>query len=217
MSELRNKIFVGNVPFQCTKEDFQECFKHLIGFDTVDIIRRYKSKLSRGFGFVVFDTEEHALQLLDLKEMDFKNRTLRFSSYNNVDKNVTNKNKNKNKNKYQIYVNNLDTDTTHAELTKSLIDLGISPLCFVNNQTGKKYGIINASSLDEYNKLIDSPPTINGIKFDLKPYNKEKKKIQVTYINTKVAYNEGYKAGHLVGFQQGFQQSQVHKNNVHSE
>ena len=35
--QLSNKVFVGNVPFQCTRDEFQECFKSLEGFETADL------------------------------------------------------------------------------------------------------------------------------------------------------------------------------------
>ncbi len=76
-----NKVFVGNVPFQCTREEFQESFMKMDGFVNADIIRRYKSKLSRGFGFVVFSTREHAEKLLNDRNVHFKDRVLRFSPY----------------------------------------------------------------------------------------------------------------------------------------
>jgi len=76
-----NKIFVGNVPFYCDATDFQECFKKYDGFIKAEIIYKPNTKISRGFGFVVFDSPENALKLLDKTDVVFKDRFLRFTTY----------------------------------------------------------------------------------------------------------------------------------------
>ena len=48
------KIFVGNVPFQCSKEEFTDCFNKYKGFLDADIVNRFNSENCRGFGFVTF-------------------------------------------------------------------------------------------------------------------------------------------------------------------
>jgi len=77
-----HKVFVGNVPFQCTKDDFMNCFKKLPGYIDSGIIRRYKSKLSRGFGFVVLNNEVNAQKLINGGfNIKLRGRPLRFSKY----------------------------------------------------------------------------------------------------------------------------------------
>jgi len=77
------KIFVGNVPFQCEQNEFQECFENLIGFIKAEIVCKPGTNVSRGFGFVTFDSPENAKQLLENNEIKFKDRNLRFTQYVN--------------------------------------------------------------------------------------------------------------------------------------
>jgi len=209
-TKLRNKVFVGNVPFQCTREEFQECFKHLDGFETADIIRRYKSKLSRGFGFVVFNNEDQAVKLLnETEEFKLKDRVLRFSPYENEEKPT------KVKSSHQIYVSNLDLDTTHEQLKNTIKNTGINvSTCFVNVKNNKTTGIVSVDSLEDYTKLIENPPFLNERPLIMKPYKKNRKSPNTHYTNARVAYREGFRAGHLVGYQQGFEQGQEHKKNI---
>lgn len=81
------KIFVGNVPFQCTSKEFNDCFRFLDGFIRAEIIYKSKSEISRGFGFVLFDSTEHARQLIGKTDIICKDRVLRFTEY---DINVSN-------------------------------------------------------------------------------------------------------------------------------
>lgn len=82
MTELC-KLFVGNVPFNCNSYDFQKCFEHMIGFIKAEVIYNHNSNLSRGFGFVLFDSYENASKLLFSNNIMINNRTLRFTEYNN--------------------------------------------------------------------------------------------------------------------------------------
>ena len=41
------KIFVGNIPFDATPKEFNECFKNTPGFVSADLM------LTRGFGFAI--------------------------------------------------------------------------------------------------------------------------------------------------------------------
>ena len=95
--ETVNKVFVGNVPFQCTKEEFIDCFKDQSGFIDADIIRRYRSKLSRGFGFVIFKSQEQANTLIGRTDIVLKDRVLRFSTYSDD-------NTRERKKTYQIFI-----------------------------------------------------------------------------------------------------------------
>ena len=84
--DLRNeecKIFVGNVPYQCTQEEFARCFQNINGFIKAEIMTVYKTNISRGFGFVTMRTLHDAENLKQRYDILFKGRVLRFTSYQN--------------------------------------------------------------------------------------------------------------------------------------
>lgn len=97
------KIFVGNVPYQCTQDEFEKCFKDVDGFKKAEIITAYKSNVSRGFGFITMQSSLHAEKLKNRDDIVFKNRILRFTPYqtdsvkivtDNYINNINNSNKN---------------------------------------------------------------------------------------------------------------------------
>ncbi len=232
---MKNKIFVGNVPFHCTRDEFQECFKHLEGFETADIIRRYKSKLSRGFGFVVFKDEDQANKLLDMDDIMLKDRVLRFSPYEQDDdispkqveevkdvdtvqipisKPVQSVQISKPKISYQLYISNLDESVTYDELKKCIVESGVKvSTCFVNTKNNRTTGIVSVETLEVYTKLLENPVFLNNKPLIIKPYKKNKTTANTKHANVGVAYREGFKAGHIVGFQQGYQQGFQNKDN----
>lgn len=80
-----NKLFVGNVPYLCTQEEFEKCFEDVDGFKKAELITIYKCKnnVSRGFGFVTMETPIDADKLKRRDDIVFKGRTLRFTQYKN--------------------------------------------------------------------------------------------------------------------------------------
>jgi len=75
------KIFVGNVPFQCSQYEFVECFENIKGFIKAEIMYGLNTSLSRGFGFVTFDNKKNALEVIDGDPILFKGRPLRLTNY----------------------------------------------------------------------------------------------------------------------------------------
>lgn len=206
------KVFVGNVPFYCTKEEFEQCFDKLDGFVMADVIRRYKSNLTRGFGFVVFETPEDANKLIEQKEMNFKNRVLRFSEYDLENKEQP-RNKNK-KNKFQIFVSNLEENMENEDLKELFSDYDITS-CFVNKKYGKTTGVVTVNSYDEYKNILNNPPKYGEDFLVVKPFKKQiKRDNNPQQMSAKVAFREGFRAGHMAGFQEGFKQGQEHKGNT---
>lgn len=75
------KVFVGNVPFQCSQEEFNECFEKMTGFIKAEIVYKMNMSTSRGFGFVTFNSQENAKKLIENNFVVLKDRTLRFTEY----------------------------------------------------------------------------------------------------------------------------------------
>ena len=85
----QRKIFVGNVPFNCTQEGFEECFDDISGIYKADIVKGHRDD-SRGIGFVTMNTIEDAETLKKREDIKCKGRTLRFYPYqNNASNNTT--------------------------------------------------------------------------------------------------------------------------------
>lgn len=223
---MKNKVFVGNVPFHCTREEFQDCFKHLDGFVTADIIKRYKSKLSRGFGFVVFENKEQANDLMKNDSIKLKDRVLRFSPYS-FEKSF----EHRDDDVYQVFVNNLKMGTTDEQLNNALSYFGNIVTSSIKNKNDKTTGVVTFESLDSYKKALYKMVDINDIKIEIVPYvDNANKKYQKNnkYKNPKNfngefnhkltnhfnnclprdIYREGFKAGYIVGFEQGVKQGQ---------
>ena len=84
----RRKIFVGNVPFNCTQEEFELCFADVPGVFKADIVRGNHDD-SRGIGFVTMNSIGDAEDLKARNDIKCKGRSLRFYPYqNNASKNA---------------------------------------------------------------------------------------------------------------------------------
>jgi RNA recognition motif-containing protein len=77
----KHKIFVGNIPFQCTNDEFNECFNIIDGVIKAEIIYKPYTMISRGFGFITFDSKDNAQKILSQNNIFLKDRLLRFTEY----------------------------------------------------------------------------------------------------------------------------------------
>ena len=75
------KIFVGNVPYQCTQNEFALCFEHITGFVKAMIKIDHNTNMSRGFGFVTIKSLNAAKKLKQRDDIICKGRYLRFTSF----------------------------------------------------------------------------------------------------------------------------------------
>ena len=169
-----SKIFVGNVPFQCTTEEFANCFKIYEGFTSADIINRQHSVNSRGFGFLTFKNSLFANKFLsENPQILIKNRLLRFTKYHINDSDYITKTIEST----NIFIKNIPSNYTSIMLKKLFEkytdNIG---LCYINTDimTGetKNTGIVEILDYDVYNNLIDagkitddSNNTLNLIKY----------------------------------------------------
>jgi RNA recognition motif-containing protein len=227
-----NKIFVGNVPFQCTPEEFQNCFEKMNGFMSADIIRRYKSKLSRGFGFVIFADKDSADGLMN-KTVFLRERKLRFSPYSFEYKSES-------KSEYSAdseQVAIVDPSKQMLQFRNMMAEepyeiKGISMLHNQNNQIFirnldekmkddelkqhfKKFGEItscfitsksgSAYAVINFKDEAAYKAALNDEKeFEVYQY-KKKKKVTNLAKDPSTVYREGFRAGQIVGYHSGFQ------------
>ena len=205
MSENNScKIFVGNVPFQCDPHDFQDCFRYFEGFIKADLIYKTNTNLSRGFGFIIFDTPENAKKMLNRTDVIFKNRNLRFTEYLFV-KNKTNyENKNQTQTNY-LLVKNIGLTTTRNDIKNMFGDdndfVG-KHFIVTDPNTGMSKGYAIVEILDDkiYNKLLNDRYVIDkyGIMFEIIKW-----KLQKNYNNniTKDDLINAFSIGINIGYQ----------------
>lgn len=221
------KIFVGNIPYNCEKDMFDNCFKDVPGFIECNIIKRFGTDESRGFGFVVLD-EKYVDDLLK-RDIRIMGRELRFSIYE----------KNKiEKDKIFIKTNKKSTPEEIIERFSKYDKIVQTKLMIKDNKT---FGLIHLGTIDGYNDVMNDKRMLLQEGIEVHPFNENRKQMrstlpiqlnQSTQPNTwfnkqtdrpdkvdkppqrfmdpvrrdseaRNVYQEGYKAGYLIGFQQG--------------
>jgi len=76
-----NKIYIGNINYEVTKEELKEMFKEK-GFEVkdVNIIRDKFSGRSKGFGFAEFENDEQVKKVIEsLDGYELKSRKLKIN------------------------------------------------------------------------------------------------------------------------------------------
>ncbi|CAI5441697.1 unnamed protein product [Caenorhabditis angaria] len=74
---IPNRIFVGGFPSATTESELREHFEQFYEVKDVKIVKSMEG-ISKGFGFVTFETEDHAEEVRKLspKQLEFRNRKL---------------------------------------------------------------------------------------------------------------------------------------------
>jgi nucleolin len=176
-----HKIFVGNVPYNCTQDEFYKCFKSIDGFINAELIVNNYTKISRGFGFVTIDSQKNANNLKN-KIIVFKERELRFTNYQSK----TTINSYNSKNNY-IYITNIPEKKNREWLRKCFSNyepIG-KYMILTNHQTGisKTCGVIEIINDDNYKQILSKKYIVCNDNFTL---NISRYKIQI--FNTKTIY-----------------------------
>lgn len=143
------KIFVGNVPFQCTKNEFYEIFKDVPGFVNAELVyENYLDNTSRGFGFVTVSSKDYAMNLISKNNIILKDRVLRFTDYNF-----------KKSRKNYLFVKNIPKFFSISQIQEIFKDYGELGACLINTntKTGKSKGsaIIEIKDSMMFQKLIN--------------------------------------------------------------
>jgi hypothetical protein len=143
------KIFVGNVPFDCSQKLFTETFKDVEGFVRGDIVTRPRSDICRGFGFVTINNVDNAEKLKKRKDLYIKSRQLRFTNY------IVN---DTHKSKY-IYIDNIPSGKKRNYLKDTFKGNSIGKYFIstdINTGIPRHHGLIEMLDADEYFKLLES-------------------------------------------------------------
>lgn len=205
------KIFVGNVPFQCMENEFKDCLKNIDGFIDAEIVTRHNSPFSRGFGFVTVRTKEDAKKLVQRNDIIFKDRILRFTEYNFQDKIKIPKQQSKN----YIFVKNVPKEMNRDQLKNIFSTKGAIGACFINTnvKTGESKGnaVVEIKEDDVYDDLVSNKIlNVDGYVFELSKWkNKNKQQYNLGRENKqnkydsqeiyRLAFNAGVNVGRLEG------------------
>lgn len=199
-----SRVFVGNIPYECTQQEFYNCFKNMNGFVGADLMLNIRSNLSRGYGFVVYDTPENANILVN-SSVSIKERELRFSPYSahtqrrlQIDKTLDNHQVPK------IFVPNMELTIDPHELTKEFAEYGEVVSCNMTIKNNKTYAVILYKDIEAYDACLT-----NKKDREVVPYETNIHK----YHDPAVIYREGFRAGQLVGYQQGLEDAQNKQQN----
>jgi RNA recognition motif-containing protein len=164
---MNNRIFVGNVSFQCTKEEFTKCFSSMEGFKESFMATKYNSVLSRGYGVVTFDTEENAKKLLD-KHIYLFDRELKFSIF--VDK--ENNTKSTYEKSYKFYIAHPKSDTDVNTLKELFNDCGNINVFYTKTDIkGQQYSIIGFTT-DVREEVLNKKFTYDGLNLVVLPFKR---------------------------------------------
>ena len=139
---MEYKLFVGNIPFDCNKNDFKNIFKKYEGFKNAELI----SDNNKCFGFVLFDDKNSMENILQNNNIFIKDRKLRLTRYNN---------KNKETNNY-IKLSNIPSIITDDDIRKEFENYSEIGKCFIEmDRIYKTTGIIEIIDTDIYNQLLN--------------------------------------------------------------
>lgn len=174
------KIFVGNVPYHCTQQEFIECFQSVPGFLNAEIITVHKTNISRGFGFVSVKNFECAEELKKRNDIILKGRNLRFTPYlHDSEKRSFDGYSN------YVFVDGIGENKTNKWLKNVFSQYEPIGRCFVsvNQDTGeKKYnGVVEILDDEKYRLILNKRfHQINGITIETSRY--KTKEINQPYI-----------------------------------
>ncbi len=141
---MEYKLFVGNIPFDCNKNEFKNIFKKYKGYKTADLI----NENNKCFGFVIFNDKDSLESILQSNSVFIRDRRLRLTRYN----------KNNENNNY-IKLENIPKTITADDIRKEFENYSEVGKCFIDMDriTGKykTSGIVEILETEIYNQLIN--------------------------------------------------------------
>jgi RNA recognition motif-containing protein len=158
---MEHKLFVGNIPFDSSLEDFKNAFKKRKGYITADLIN---NSSSRCFGFAVFKNKENIEELLNNNDVYIKDRKLRLTRYNQKKETIN-----------YIKLKNIPSTIKAVDIKNEFQNYSEIGKCFIemDRLTGiyKDTGIIEILDSNIYEKLLNMELIyINDIPIEMSRY-----------------------------------------------
>ncbi|MBA42996.1 MAG: hypothetical protein CMF62_03175 [Magnetococcales bacterium] len=197
------KIFVGNVPFKCSRDEFIDCFKEKKGFVSAEVIRNVGSFTTRGFGFVVFDRYETVEELLE-SEIKLKDRILRLNKYM---EDAEPSSKDDENTVFKLFIKNVPDMMDENKLEEIFSQFGKIHLCSIlKNQTSNSGSVEFLDKVSFRSALNQKVINYEGIELKVYPFRSNKKGNfdKMHYQDLNSAYRAGFKHGNIVGYETGY-------------
>jgi len=142
------KLFIGNVPFECTDSEFKNIFKKINGYVNAELIAGISN---RGFGFVTVENLEALENIIIENNLYIKDRKLRITRYNS--------NNNSNKKNLYIRLQNIPKELTIQDIKSEFENFTQIGKCFIDTdrETGeqKTTGIVEILEESMYQSLLN--------------------------------------------------------------
>jgi len=75
---MKNKLYVGNLPYSMKEEDLMDAFAEAGAVQSAKVITDLSTGRSKGFGFVEMETDEDAQKAIDtMNGKEFDGRSIR--------------------------------------------------------------------------------------------------------------------------------------------
>lgn len=204
MSEF--KVFVGNVPYMCSKNEFVECFENVNGYVTADVVRKNDSAVTRGFGFVILDSKENMDKLLSMN-LKLKDRVLRLATYSSENVNVK-------PFTYKVFLRNIPKSSSSDEVMNVFSKYGNVESCNLNNRVDDSVDHMTAvvefsSRQGLLNSLNEKEVNVGGNVVRIYPFRKKNRVLKPVSFNRNndpnAAYRGGFESGKIIGYKEGYE------------
>ena len=147
---MEYKLFVGNIPFDCTQIQFKNIFKIYDGFKNADLINdnNNNNNNNKCFGFVIFNNNRIIDDIINTNNIIIKDRKLRLTRYHNKIKETTN----------YIRLKNIPSFIKSSDIRSEFENYSDIGKCFIDMDriTGQynTTGIIEIIDTDIFNQLV---------------------------------------------------------------
>jgi len=150
------KIFVSNIPYDCTKDDIDKLFANIEGYVCFDLTVRPNTNISRGFGCMTVNSKNAYDSILTslTASIHIKDRILQFAPYNPIKKT------------YSVHIKFIPQEFSESMLANVLSKYGKVTKCLFDldnkTKTPKGTAVADFDDIISFKKII----TEKNIKFD---------------------------------------------------
>lgn len=195
MTEKLVKVFVGNIDYQSTDNDLRAVLKDVDGYVSSGVVKRPNTSVSKGYGYMLFKTQEQADAFLSSdQETVLNSRDLRFTMFSESGSMTSN---------CKLFIEELPLGTTKNDIQECFKEYVDMTSCYINDSRRDVLtSVLVFATKQSCDDILEKQFKINGKVLKIKPY----KPFTQTYTqDSRKCYNNGYKSGYTVGFQEGFQ------------